>query len=192
MENKLEKEFGKRIIADSKSKTLSLFDEGKLIQVFSDVAFGKNGVSKDKKEGDMCTPVGIFPIGFAFGTKPLNTEYPYYLINESVYWVSDSDSKYYNEWVLVTDAKKEFSYPYMHTSSKATWQDAEHLSDYPVQYELAFVIEYNKTCEKGKGSAIFLHVKNKEYTAGCIATAKENLEYVLKWLGSSQATIEIK
>lgn len=33
---------------------------------------GKNGVSDKSREGDYCTPKGIFSLGFAFGTEPMN------------------------------------------------------------------------------------------------------------------------
>lgn len=182
----------KKIIANSQDQTLSLYEKDCLVKVFSGVSFGKNGVKKDKKEGDGCTPKGVFPLGFAFGMKRLDIEYPYYLVNEHIYWVSDVNSKYYNEWVELTSEKKKFDYSYMKTSPVIAWEEAEHLTDYTKQYELAIVIAYNLEKEKGSGSAIFLHVQDKEYTSGCVATTKENLEFILHWLGKEQGVIEIK
>ena len=182
----------KKIIANSREKTLSLYEKERLVKVFSSVSFGKNGVKKDKKEGDGCTPKGVFPLGFAFGMKRLDIEYPYYLLNEHIYWVSDVNSKHYNEWVELTSEKKNFDYSYMKTSPVIAWEEAEHLTDYTKQYELAIVITYNLEKEKGSGSAIFLHVQDKEYTSGCVATTKENLEFILHWLGKEQGVIEIK
>ena len=182
----------KMIVASSIDNKMYLYENGKVIKIIDEVYFGKNGVSNEKKEGDLCTPKGIFSLGFAFGTRSLNIAYPYYKINENMYWVCDSYSKFYNEWVEVTEEEKNFPFSYMKTSPCITWNDAERLSDYPVQYELALIIEYNKEKVKEKGSAIFLHVKNREYTAGCIATTKENLEFIIKWLGKGKGIIEIK
>lgn len=182
----------KKIVANSREKTLSLFENGSLVNVFHEICFGKNGVKKEKIEGDFCTPEGVFSLGFAFGTNDVDFVYPYYLINENVYWVSDANSKYYNEWVEVTEEKKYFAFSYMNPSSSIDWEEAEHLIDYKKQYELAIVIEYNMEKEKGKGSAIFLHVKNKEYTSGCIATTRENMEFIIRWLGCDKGKIEIK
>lgn len=80
----------------------------------------------------------------------------------------------------------------MSTCKKIDWQEAEHLIDYKIQYQLALVIAYNvNPIQKNKGSAIFLHVKNKEYTAGCIAVNKEEMLTIIKWLENSSAVIEI-
>ncbi len=190
--NKQEHEHGKKIVANSKEKTLSLYENEKLQQIFKNVCFGKNGVTKAKNEGDGCTPLGTFPIGFAFGTEILKTSYPYYELKDNIYWISDPHSPYYNKWVEVSKKEKTYSYPYMSTCKKIDWQEAEHLIDYKIQYQLALVIEYNvNPIQKNKGSAIFLHVKNKEYTAGCIAVNKEEMLTIMKWLENGSATIEI-
>lgn len=192
MKKKVENGYGKKIVVDSQNKTLSLYDKGCLTKVFYEACLGKNGVTSSKNEGDMCTPKGVFPLGFAFGTRDLDVDYPYFVLSEDVYWVSDAHSRFYNEWVLVSNEEMHFPYPYMHTSKEITWDDAEHLIQYPVEYELAIVILYNYPVEKGLGSAIFLHVKNKEYTAGCVSTTLQNMEYILHWLGNCRAVIEIK
>ena len=190
--NTQEQEYGKKIVANSKEKTLSLYENEKLQQVFKKVCFGKNGVTNEKKEGDGCTPLGTFPIGFAFGTEILKTSYPYYELNHNIYWVSDPNSPYYNKWVDVTTDEKTYNYSYMHTCKKMDWLESEHLIDFKTQYQLAIVIEYNiNPTRKNKGSAIFLHVKNKEYTAGCIAVSKEEILTIIKWLENGPATIEI-
>ena len=186
------KKYTKKMIANSKEKTLILYENGKIIETFHHVCFGKNGVTPNKKEGDGCTPLGLFSLGFAFGTNSFSTTYPYYEINDSTFWVSDSTSLYYNCWVEVTNQKKKFPYSYMHTSLDISWQEAEHLLDFPRQYELALVIEYNTHHPKlGKGSAIFLHVKNKDYTLGCIGVTKKEMETIIKWLENNSAIIEI-
>ena len=80
----------------------------------------------------------------------------------------------------------------MNTSKYKNWNSSEHLADFPIEYELAFVIEYNlSSIVPGKGSAIFLHIKNKNTTSGCVGTTKENLIYIIKWLGNSSGKILI-
>lgn len=153
-----------------------------IIKTIKPVYIGKNGASLNKIEGDFKTPLGLFKIGPAFGTHPLNLNYPYLMISENSYWVADHHSKFYNQWVEV-NGNLISNYSYIQNSDKITWKECEHLSDYPIQYEMGFVIEYN--CPnpiKGKGSAIFFHVKNKDYTAGCIAVNKKDMEYILTWL----------
>ena len=43
----------------------------------------------------------------------------------------------------------------------------------------AIEIKTNPDNIKGKGSAIFLHCKRKEYTAGCVAIEKEDMEKLI-------------
>ena len=192
-----ENRFGKNkryILADSKEKSILLYENEALIQKFDEVYFGKNGLTLIKREGDFCTPIGEFHLGFAFGIDDYDTSYPYYKINDRIYWVSDSNSKYYNEWVELSQIKREYSFKYMKSVKKISWNEAEHLIDYPKQYKLGIVIEYNLSPRiKNAGSAIFLHAKGmKDYTAGCIATNIETLKYIIKWLESGDAIIKIQ
>lgn len=128
------------------------------------VFIGKNGITKNKTEGDRCTPVGFYKIGSAFyiNKKP-ETKLDSFQINDQSYWVDDPESAFYNQYVVGTDKKD--------------WNSAEHMIDYGV-YRYGFVVEYNTACKPGLGSAIFFHIGNS-YTAGCIATQED---YVLRYL----------
>ena len=139
---------------------------------------GKNGVSDKSREGDYCTPKGIFSLGFAFGTESLNgLSIEYRQINGNCYWVDDVDSPLYNQWV---------------ESSSITWNSAEHLIDYPQAYKYSVVINYNMSpIIAGKGSAIFLHCMTGSYTAGCVAVPENDMLYILKRLNSSKAPMII-
>ncbi len=152
------------------------------IKTIEPVYIGKNGITQNKEEGDNKTPLGLFPLGPAFGTKDLNIKYPYLKITENSYFVDDINSIFYNKWVELGDIPIN-GYPYMTNSDKITWNSAEHLIDYPISYELGLIIEYNmENTIKGKGSAIFCHIKNKDYTEGCIAINKNDMEYIINWL----------
>lgn len=139
---------------------------------------GKNGVSSNSCEGDYCTPQGIYPLGFAFGIPPMNSlAIEYRQINGNCYWVDDSESPLYNQWV---------------ESSNITWNSAEHLIDYPQVYKYAVVINYNMSpVIAGKGSAIFLHCMSGSYTVGCVAVPENDMLYILKHLDSSKNPIII-
>lgn len=191
MESKIE---DKIIVINSKERIIELYENKKLIKILNGVNIGTNGLTNNKQEGDLCTPIGTYNLGFSFGTiKNPKFKYPYYEINENMYWVSDSSSQYYNELVEISDTKKENKYPYINQVNEITWNDAEHLIDYPIEYELAIVIEYNmKPSIPKKGSAIFFHIQNKPTTSGCVSTTKENLLYILEWLNNSNGKIIIK
>lgn len=132
-----------------------------------------NGTSSNSYEGDYCTPKGMYPLGFAFGTQYLdNLLVEYRLINDNCYWVDDSESALYNQWV---------------ESSNVTWNSAEHMADYPAAYKYGIVINYNMNpVVKYKGSAIFLHCMSGSYTAGCVAVPEEDMLYILKHIDSGK------
>lgn len=101
----------------------------------------------------------------------------YRQINTNCYWVDDSESPLYNQWA---------------ESDTVTWNSAEHLSDYPLAYKYAVVINYNMNpIIPNKGSAIFLHCMTGSYTAGCIAVPEIDMLYILKWLDSAKNPIII-
>ncbi|NLA88226.1 MAG: L,D-transpeptidase family protein [Clostridiales bacterium] len=130
---------------------------------------GKNGVSASKKEGDGCTPAGLFRLVHAFGVKEKPyTKAAYISFTENSYWVVDALSCYNNTW--------------FEGRQNDGWSSAERLADYPREYAYAVIIEYN-TAERtpGRGSAVFLHCGNRP-TAGCVAIPEPALLNILKWL----------
>lgn len=142
---------------------------------------GKNGITSKKKEGDGKTPLGEFELGVILGThlseKNING-LKYMQITKEMYWVDDSKSQYYNQLVDISKIKKD-------------WNSAEHLIDYPIQYEYLIEIKTNPKNIAEKGSAIFLHCTNNTPTAGCIAIDKETMRKLIKNI-DKQTKIEIK
>lgn len=131
---------------------------------------GKNGTTKDKKEGDGKTPLGSFELGIILGTHTKinnRNNLKYQKINENMYWIDDYKSKYYNQLVDISKVEKD-------------WNSAEHLIDYPIQYEYLIEIRTNPNNISGKGSAIFLHCSNNKATEGCIAVSRDTMERILE------------
>ncbi|MEE3343800.1 MAG: L,D-transpeptidase family protein [Bacilli bacterium] len=151
------------VYIDDNKTVLNIGD--RVIEAF----IGLNGSTINKMEGDNKTPLGIFDIGMAFGThNKVNTKLPYIKITKDLYWIDDIESNYYNELININDVSKD-------------WTSAEHLIDYPKEYEYAIEIKTNPSNIKGKGSAIFIHCHGKNrYTAGCISISKEDMIYLLK------------
>lgn len=114
--------------------TLTMYDgSNKIIE--TQAFIGKNGTTANKVEGDGKTPEGIFALGVVFGTHSpkkvkLNKSIKYVQINENLYWVDDPKSAKYNQLVDITKTQKD-------------WDSAEHLIDYPMQYEYAIEIKAN-------------------------------------------------
>ncbi|MEL4106497.1 L,D-transpeptidase family protein [Oscillospiraceae bacterium WX1] len=129
---------------------------------------GIHGLSTVKREGDGCTPVGLYRLGFAFGNKPkADTLMPYRPVTVNSCWVDDPHSAHYNTWA--------------EGGENGDWVSAEQLADYPEEYAFAVTIGYNMRRIPKCGSAIFMHCGHQP-TAGCVAMPKNNLLAVLKWL----------
>lgn len=134
-------------------------------------AIGKNGVTKDKKEGDGMTPIGCFPLREVFYrpdriAKP-KTGLAISEVSKDDGWCNDANLTEYNQKV-----KLPFSGSY-----EKLWREEDSL------YDLIVVVGYNDNpIISGKGSAIFIHIAHPAFTptAGCIAFKKEDLLEILK------------
>ena len=146
-------------------------------KIFETEAFiGRNGFTKDKIEGDGKTPIGVYKTGILFGTHEVLKE-NYVKIHKNLYWIDDINSKYYNQLVDITKIEMD-------------WKSAEHLIEYPKQYEYAIELKTNPNNIPGKGSAIFLHCSVNRPTSGCIAIKKEKMKEIFELL-EKDATINI-
>ncbi len=139
-------------------------------EIIAPCIMGKNGITSDKKEGDLKTPIGVFDLDFAFGINDNpGTGLDYVKLSDTMYWVDDVDSEYYNKLVDISKTDADFN-------------SGEHMIDYPGLYDYGIAVGYNKECVSGRGSAIFLHCKDKikDHTCGCIAVDKAFMVEILK------------
>ena len=127
-------------------------------------SIGKSGITKFKYEGDLATPKGLFNLGKLYYRKDRiklkNCKIKKKIIKKNMGWCDDSRSKKYNQEVILP-----------------TKYTAEKLYRKNKNYDLFIVIKYNyKPAIKNKGSAIFLHLANKNYkpTKGCVAISKND------------------
>ena len=135
-------------------------------------AIGKNGVTRSKKEGDGCTPIGTFSLRRLFirkdRIKKITTSLSQITIVPNMAWEDNPKSKNYNKLIFL---KKNNSREKLFRKDKL--------------YDLILVIEYNtKKIIKGKGSAIFLHIAKKNYsgTQGCVALKKSDFLVILQFI----------
>ena len=140
---------------------------------------GKNGLKKNKIEGDKCTPKGIFELGTLYYRKdrvkkPI-TSLKIKNIKRNMGWCNDSKNKLYNQEIKV---------------NKNIRHEKLFRKDYKYNYLL--VIEYNtKKIKPNKGSAIFIHLtKNFKATAGCIALLQKDFLIIVKLI-NKKSTIKI-
>jgi L,D-peptidoglycan transpeptidase YkuD (ErfK/YbiS/YcfS/YnhG family) len=133
-------------------------------------AIGKNGITNSKIEGDKCTPTGIYSIEKIYYREDRlsmpKLDFQTIPINKNFGWCDDIRSTYYNKFI-----KFPFTY------------SAEFLYRADDIYNIICIISYNiNPIIKNKGSAIFLHVANSNYsgTAGCLALKQDDLIELLQ------------
>ena len=161
------------VAATGSSAVLSLHNkdaDGNWKEIFSTKAsIGKNGIGKSK-EGDHKTPRGNYRFTRGFGIKrPDIVNLPYTQVDGNCFWVDDPASKYYNQFVNLSNVEKD-------------WNSAESLAGSGRSYNYALAINYNEACVPGKGSAIFLHCLPTG-GAGCIAVSEDAMVRILKETG---------
>ncbi|APH60338.1 L,D-transpeptidase family protein [Granulibacter bethesdensis] len=134
------------------------------------VALGRAGVTTCKQEGDGATPVGILPLRRVFYRADRLTipvcACPMEPIAPSDGWCDDPAHPQYNCRIT-----RPFS-----ASHEELWRPDD-------LYDIIGVLGWNdQPVEKGRGSAIFLHVAHQDYqpTAGCLALAAPDVIRLLK------------
>ena len=140
---------------------------------------GKAGVKKNKKEGDLATPKGLFKIGLLYYRKDRIKLHKYKIknkvIKKNMGWCDDAKSKKYNT---------EISFPFKYSAEKLYRKD--HI------YDLLINIKYNQSpITKYKGSAIFLHISNRKYkpTKGCIGLKKKDFLKIIPFINNKTSIL---
>ena len=142
----------------------------KVDDFYFNCSIGKKGVTKNKVEGDLKTPSGLYKIGPLYyrkdRAKKPDTRLKCIPITKTMGWCDDiKNKKNYNK--LITVNKK------LHH---------EKLFRRDHKYNFLIQIKYNyKKRIIGKGSCIFIHLtKNYKPTAGCIALKEKDFLIMLK------------
>ena len=139
-------------------------------------SLGRNGLSKNKIEGDKKTPIGTFKIENLYlrtdrNKKPI-TKIKCISIKKDMGWCDDPNyAKIYNRLFKIKNKNVKH----------------EKLFRYDRKYDFLIPISYNrKKIIPGKGSAIFLHLtKNYKKTLGCIALKKNDFLILLKLINKN-------
>jgi len=139
---------------------------------------GRKGIAGPdaKREGDGCTPYGMYRIGLAFGYEPdCQTRMPYLQMGADDIWVDDPAAPDYNR-----PAKR----------STTTAKSFEYMRRQDDLYQCGLVVDYNTNpVVPGLGSAIFIHFWGRPFrsTAGCLGLSKKHLAAVLGFLDPARS-----
>ena len=144
-------------------------------------AFGKNGFSADKKEGDGCTPLGVFILREclyrADKIKIPSTKLPLKIITQNDGWCDDVQSNDYNKNITIDEKSPRH---------EKLWRGDG-------VYDVIIPLGYNdKPIIRGNGSAIFMHIAKPDYsgTEGCIALSHPDLLEIISHI-SADCVIDI-
>ncbi len=146
------------------------------------------GTGPQKVEGDRRAPAGIFSLGTAFGyaeEAPSGTRWAYQASTARDFFVDDSNSSEYNRWVRLRGNVKPTE----------RWASFEYMRRKDGRYELGVVVNHNMApTMAGKGSAIFLHVRDARSrgTAGCTVMTREQMAALIQWLDPAKQPLLIQ
>ncbi len=153
-----------------------------------EVLLGRNGLAwgrgilsvrgpRIKREGDGCSPAGVFRIGRIYGEGaglPAGASYPYTRVTDRDAWVDDSRHPLYNRHVRIAEGKP-----------LPDWFEKERMRLGDPAYHWLIEIRHNSDPPSpGLGSAIFFHTRRgrDRPTAGCTAMPRGELEQVIQFL----------
>ena len=127
---------------------------------------GRNGVRKNRSEGDGTTPLGAMAITGGFGlAAETMTALPYRRVAKGACWISEVTDASYNTWVRRSRCVRPNEDLHRIATSGA--------------YEFALTTDYNASpIVVGKGSAIFIHVHSYDAagrtqpTSGCVSVPR--------------------
>jgi L,D-peptidoglycan transpeptidase YkuD (ErfK/YbiS/YcfS/YnhG family) len=132
-------------------------------------ALGRSGVRTDKQEGDGATPAGLMPLRrvlYRADRTPIpRAALPREPIAETDGWCDDPAHPDYNRIITLPHPAR-----------------CEELWRQDTLYDIVGVLGWNDApVERGRGSAIFLHLARADYapTAGCVALAEPDLRQLL-------------
>jgi D-alanyl-D-alanine dipeptidase len=136
-----------------------------------------------KREGDLCTPAGIFSLDTAFGSMTAQqagvSRWPWQQMTPSHAGVDDARSRFYNRVVDASCVKKD-------------WTSAENMMPKNGAYRCGLIVRHNWDRQPGAGSCIFLHIRTSRPTVGCTSMSAASLLRVLRWLDTSKNPLLIQ
>jgi L,D-peptidoglycan transpeptidase YkuD (ErfK/YbiS/YcfS/YnhG family) len=167
-------------------------DSWRLVRGPVRASLGWNGFvrARHRRQSTGTTPAGRFSMRSAFGARrDPGGRLPYRRVDRNDHWPYEPrDPATYNIWQP-------------HKAAGTRWRPdyAERLAGYPVEYAYSVVLGFNlprgvhwsrtrrqyvarQPADTRRGGGIFLHVKEKRYTAGCVSAPLRHVRWLVRWL----------
>ncbi len=136
-----------------------------------------------KREGDRCSPAGVFRLTAAFGVpeKIAGLKLPAMTVGPTLEAVDDPASRHYNR--IVDRA----------AVARPDWHSSERMHAVR-DYALGLVVAHNPRRVPGAGSCIFLHLwsGDRTGTAGCTVLRERDLTALARWLDPARAPVLVQ
>ncbi len=132
-----------------------------------------------KREGDGCSPAGLFMLDTAFGAmtaaKSGAARWPWLQMTPRHAGVDDPKSRHYNRVVDAAAVRKD-------------WSSAEDMMPKSGVYRRGVIVRHNWDQRPAGGSCIFLHIWTgpRSTTSGCTAMSARDMLRVVAWLDSAR------
>ncbi len=135
---------------------------------------GENGLTVNKVEGDLRSPIGDFPLreifyrADKFDAHITKAALPVHALTQDSGWCDDSENIHYNQFVDLHNFDPQISHEQLYRDDNL--------------YDIIIVVGYHDNPPiPGKGSAIFIHVAEENYegTAGCIGFSEPDLIHII-------------
>ena len=148
-----------------------------------------------KQEGDGRAPAGIFRLSSAFGYAPTAAHLPYTVATPTLECVDDPASRRYNTLVDAAAVARDWS-----SSEKIRRDDELYRVGVFVSHNAPDGVPLNQRNSAGprpiaaRGSCVFLHVWRGpgQPTAGCTATAGDEMEKLVRWLDAEKEPVLVQ
>jgi L,D-peptidoglycan transpeptidase YkuD (ErfK/YbiS/YcfS/YnhG family) len=142
------------------------------------IGFGGLVVGDRRRQGTGTTPLGTYPLPWAFGMHAADQRWDlrYRKVRRGDFWVQDNRSAFYNRLRNQRDGGFRWWLPSSDINA------SERLTDYRQQYEWSIVIGFNTEQVRYRGSGIFLHVNGRGATAGCVSAPRGFIRTLMRRL----------
>jgi L,D-peptidoglycan transpeptidase YkuD (ErfK/YbiS/YcfS/YnhG family) len=145
---------------------------------------------RQKREGDMRAPAGVFRLGGLYGDMPverlrLRPGMSYHRVTTDCLWVEDPESEFYNRHIR---AKVP--------GHLTDWEKKQQMKQNDYAHELKLLIHHNTwpDIEPGAGSAIFFHIWRKSGAlpaSGCTVMSRDDLIELAQWVDPALSPVYV-
>jgi L,D-peptidoglycan transpeptidase YkuD (ErfK/YbiS/YcfS/YnhG family) len=157
------------------------------------VMLGRNGLAwgvglhrrdPTKREGDGCSPAGVFTLQCILGRDPAtpSLNFPYQQLSATMAGIDDPDLRFYNRLI---DLRQVTAHEWTH-EQKVRPQDP--------MFRWCVEVGQNSQQLPGFGSCVYLHIWRAPgvATSGCTAMSEGTMDHIVRWLDARKRPLLVQ